>query len=68
MILLVSIVGVSYSAWRYVFTGNENKIETGDVSLKLLESNKNIISLNNSLPMSDEEGIKRNYSDYSTQK
>ena len=59
LILLVSIVGVSYSAWKYTFEGNENKIETGDVSLKLLESNKNIISLNNSLPMSDEEGIKQ---------
>ena len=63
--LLLLITGVSYSAWRYVFTGNENKIETGTISLKLLESNTNIIDLKNELPKSDEEGIKQSTFDFS---
>ena len=63
--LLLLITGVSYSAWRYVFTGNENRIETGSLSLKLLESNTNIIGLKNELPKSDEEGIKQSTFDFS---
>ena len=63
--LLLLITGVSYSAWRYVFTGNENRIETGSISLKLLESNTNIIDLKNELPKSDEEGIKQSTFDFS---
>ena len=63
--LLLLITGVAYSAWRYVFTGNENRIETGSISLKLLESNTNIIDLKNELPKSDEEGIKQSTFDFS---
>ena len=52
-------MGITYSAYDYTFTGNDNKIMTDDISIKLLESNKEIIDLKTSLPMSDEDGIQQ---------
>lgn len=57
--LLLLAAGVTYAAFDFNFIGNTNKIETEEVSLKLLESNTNIISINNSLPMGDNEGKKQ---------
>ena len=57
IIVLISLaIGISYSAWRYVFTGKENTITTGDVSIKFLESNTNVINLANALPEDDNTG------------
>ena len=65
IIVLVSLaIGISYSAWRYVFTGNENKITTGDVSIKFLESNTNVINLANALPEDDNTGKKEKSFDF----
>lgn len=50
----------SYAAFDYVFTGNNSIISTSDTSIKLLESNDEVISLENQLPISDEEGISLN--------
>ena len=53
---MLLIGGVTYAAFDFNFIGNTNTIETGEVSLELLESNNNIITINNALPMSDNEG------------
>ena len=57
LLVLLSLVGsISYSLWNYSFKGKENKITTGDVSIKFLESNTNVISLKNALPEDDTTG------------
>ncbi|MGM9879010.1 MAG: BspA family leucine-rich repeat surface protein [Bacilli bacterium] len=48
--------GISFAVWNYNFLGETNKIDTGEVSLELLESNTDIISIENALPISDETG------------
>ena len=58
LILVITVVGISYAAWNYVFNGTlTNTLSTADIHLELLESNENIINVGNSLPMTDEEGI-----------
>lgn len=54
--LLLLIVGTSYAIWTYVFSGNINKIQTASIELDLLESNTNIITIENALPKSDDSG------------
>ena len=49
-------VGISFAVWNYGFVGEANTIDTGEVSLELLESNTDIISIENALPISDETG------------
>ena len=56
LLVLVLIIGIAYAAFDFNFIGNTNTLETGEVSLELLESNNNIITINNALPMSDNEG------------
>ena len=48
--------GISFAVWNYNFLGEANKIETGEISLELLESNTDIINIENALPMGDNEG------------
>ena len=55
--LVIAVVGASFAVWNYVFNGTlVNTISTNDISLDLLESNTNIITIENALPMSDNEG------------
>ena len=56
VILLMLCVGISFAVWNYGFVGEANTIDTGEVSLELLESNTDIISVENALPISDETG------------
>ena len=49
-------IGISFAVWNYGFLGNVNTLDTGEVSLELLESNTDIISIENALPISDETG------------
>ncbi|MGM9879333.1 MAG: hypothetical protein ACI31R_04840 [Bacilli bacterium] len=56
VILLMLCTGISFAVWNYSFLGETNTLETGEVSLELLESNTNLINLTNQLPMSDSEG------------
>ena len=56
VILLMLCVGISFAVWNYGFVGSANTIDTGEVSLELLESNTNIVSVENALPISDETG------------
>ncbi|MGM9879211.1 MAG: hypothetical protein ACI31R_04220 [Bacilli bacterium] len=56
VILLMLSVGISFAVWNYGFIGSANTINTGDVSLEFLESNSNIISIENALPISDTDG------------
>ena len=57
LVALLVLVGASYAYFDYLFIGKDNTISTTDVSIKLLESNKEIITLENQLPISDEQGI-----------
>ena len=57
LVALLVLVGASYAYFDYSFIGKDNTISTTDVSIKLLESNKEIITLENKLPISDEQGM-----------
>ena len=57
LILVSLMLGISYAAWSYIFTGNVNTISTSNVSLEFLESSSKVINITNALPMSDEEGM-----------
>lgn len=57
LVALLVLVGASYAYFDYSFIGKDNTISTTDVSIKLLESNKEIITLENQLPISDEQGM-----------
>ena len=60
IILLMLTIGISFAVWNYGFVGSANTIDTGEVSLELLESNTDIISVENALPISDETGTTLN--------
>ena len=55
ILLIVAILGFSVAAFTWQFTGQNNSISTGNVSMNLLEST-DAITINNALPMSDSEG------------
>ena len=50
------MVGITYSLWTYGYLGGNNTLQTGNVSLKLLESTSEIIDIKNALPKGDNEG------------
>ena len=56
VILLMLSGGISFAVWNYGFLGETNKIETGDIEIEFLESNTDIISIENALPMGDNQG------------
>ena len=55
ILLTIAIIGFAIAAFTWQFTGGNNSIATGNVSMSLLEST-DAITINNALPMSDEEG------------
>lgn len=60
LILIVAVVGISYAVWNKSFMGTkENSLNTGYVSFTYAESNNNVISIENAVPMSDENGKKQ---------
>lgn len=66
-ILFIAVVGVSYAI--YIFTSNgveENRMSTGKILMKFIESDTNVISITNAYPISDEVGKNQNdYFDFS---
>ena len=61
IMLLLLITGTSLAVYTWTHTGsNPNTINAVEVSMDLLESSNEIISLTNALPMEDEEGIYQN--------
>lgn len=57
IVLVLAVIGVSFAVWYYTFNGTlTNLISTTDISLDLLESNTNIITIENALPMGDNDG------------
>ena len=56
VILLMLCVGISFAVWNYGFVGSANTLDTGEISLELLESNTDIINITNQLPISDSDG------------
>ncbi len=54
--LLIIIIGASYAAFNYSFIGGVNTISSSEISLDLLESDDNVITIQNALPMSDANG------------
>ena len=57
IIMIVLFVGVSFAAFYYNFTGNENLLNAESIELEVLESDSEIISITNALPMTDTQGI-----------
>lgn len=57
IVLVLAVIGISFAVWYYTFNGTlTNLISTTDISLDLLESNTNIITIENALPMGDNDG------------
>ena len=57
IIIAIIAVGASFAVWNYAFNGQlTNTISTNDISLDLLESNENIINIENALPMGCADG------------
>ena len=56
---LILTIGGSYAVYRYTYVStDDNKITSESSSIEFLESNTNVISLENALPMSDTDGKK----------
>ncbi len=66
MLLLITLVtGITYAIYNVTLNGDYNSITTGLVSMSYTEST-NVISIEDALPMSDEEGkVSSNYFDFS---
>ena len=61
VMLILLITGTSLAAYTWVHTGsNPNTISAVDISMDLLESSNEVISITNALPMEDEDGIYQN--------
>ena len=59
LVLLITIVGISYAAFNYAGTGQKlNTITTGTITMEYVEST-NVISMNNALPTTDSTGKTR---------
>jgi len=59
IISLLLIMGGSFSAWYYNHVGDNDKIQVHDVELEFLESDSNVISIDDAFPMIDEKGKKQ---------
>lgn len=61
IMLILVITGTSLAAYTWVYNGTTpNTINTVEVSMDLLESTEEIISITNALPMTDQDGIYQN--------
>ena len=58
IVLVIMLIAGSYAAFFYNFKGNDNLINVEPIELELLESDSEIINLENAFPMSDKEGMK----------
>lgn len=59
-LLIIVITGVTYAIYNYTSSSKkENILTTGSIQLEYLESDTNIIKINNALPISDEVGRKQ---------
>lgn len=58
--IILLVVGASFAIWHYSYSGtDENVLSSPDLSLRFLESNNEVISIDNGVPMKDEDGIKQ---------
>ena len=54
---LILTTGGSYAVYRYTYVStDDNKITSESTSIEFLESNTNVISLENAMPMTETEG------------
>lgn len=57
-LLIIAIAGITYAIFHYTAFGEkENVIQSGAITMSYIESNENIISINNAMPISDQVGI-----------
>ena len=58
--IVLLVVGASFAIWHYSYSGTEeNVLSSPDLSFRFLESNNEVISIDNGVPMKDEDGIKQ---------
>ena len=56
--IVLLVVGASFAIWHYSYSGTEeNVLSSPDLSFRFLESNNEVISIDNGVPMKDEDGI-----------
>ena len=65
-LIIIAILGVTYAVFTYTSNATkENVIKTGAITMSYIESNENIISISDALPMSDAVGmIQNSYFDF----
>ena len=65
-ILIIAIAGITYAIFHYTASGEqENVIQSGAITMSYIESNQNVISINNAMPVSDQIGImQQDYFDF----
>jgi len=56
IISLLIIISSSTAAFYYNYKGNKNETVINDAEIRLLESDKKVIKIENALPMSDKQG------------
>lgn len=61
-LIILLLIGVSFSLWKYRFIGEQNLIKNESIELEFLESSNEIISMKNAIPISDETG--KNQAEY----
>lgn len=65
-ILIIVITGITYAVFRYTSSAKKvNVITTGAIDMSYIESNTNVISINDAIPISDTIGkIQEDYFDF----
>ncbi len=62
-LIILAITGFTYAIFTYTVTSSKtNQIRTGSIKMSYLESNTNVISINNAMPTTDLVG--KNQNDY----
>ena len=56
VILIIVLIGGTYAFQKFNIVLSDNKITTSDVSIEFLESDKNVIDIEDAVPVSDKEG------------
>lgn len=58
LFMLLALLGTSYAFFSWSYEGKEdNLLSTPDISFRFLESNKEVIGIENGVPMTDEQGM-----------
>ena len=64
IVFVMLFIGTSYALWTFDFDGEFNVLDVSSVNLEFLESDTEVISLDNAIPISDDLGKLENSFDF----